>query len=237
MAEATLASPKTCQICTETKPHSHSVAGSSVRPHLEEILVQKNPAWSQNGYICIPCLNATRNEYVRLQMEKERGEITAIESEVLDSLQKGESVVEDMNREFDSHLTFGERAADHVASFGGSWKFIILFFVLLSLWIVANSIELLFHPVDPYPFILLNLMMSLLASIQAPIIMMSQNRAGERDRLRAENDFKVNLKSEIEVRAISDKLDQLMHNQWARLMEIQQMQLEMLEDLTDEHAK
>jgi uncharacterized membrane protein len=137
-----------------------------------------------------------------------------------------------MNAEFDNNLTFGERLADRVASFGGSWTFIMLFFALLATWVTANSIYWLYHPFDPYPFILLNLVMSLLASIQAPIIMMSQNRAGARDRLQAENDFKVNLKAEIEVRALTDKIDQLLHHQWAHMMEIQQIQMEMLEDLT-----
>src|ERR1700692_4609991 len=178
---------KTCLLCAEQKPHYHTVHGSTGRPHLEEIIVSRQPKWTQEGYICVPCLNGVRNEYVRSQMEKERGEITTIEAEVLESLRKGESVVEDMNREFDSKLTFGERLADHVASFGGSWKFLIIFFSLLALWIIANSIELIFHPVDPYPFILLNLMLSLVASVQAPIIMMSQNRAGIRDRMQAEN--------------------------------------------------
>ena len=229
MAET--ASFRICLLCAEQKPHYHTVRASTIHAPLDEILTSRNPGWSTEEFICVPCLNEVRNEYIRAQMEKERGEITTIEADVLDSLQKGESVVEDMNREFDARQTFGERLADHVATFGGSWKFIILFFTALLGWIALNSVELIFHPFDPYPFILLNLVMSLLASIQAPIIMMSQNRAGERDRLRAENDFKVNLKSEIEVRAINEKLDQLLHNQWARMMEVQQMQMELLEDL------
>jgi uncharacterized membrane protein len=100
----------------------------------------------------------------------------------------------------------------------------------MALWIMANSIYLLWRPFDPYPCILLNLALSLLAAIQAPIIMMSQNRQEARDRLRAENDYKVNLKAELEVRAIGDKLDQLIHHQWAHLMEIQQIQMEMIDD-------
>ena len=119
-----------------------------------------------------------------------------------------------------------------MAEFGGSWKFIILFFAVMAVWIAVNSIVLLWHPWDPYPFILFNLILSMLAAIQAPIIMMSQNRQEDRDRLRAENDYKVNLKAEIEIRALSEKMDQLLHNQWVRLLEIQQIQMEMLEDLT-----
>lgn len=105
--------------------------------------------------------------------------------------------------------TFGEKLADQVASFGGSWKFIILFFTLLVVWIIINSIAFLMKPFDPYPFILLNLILSCLASIQAPIIMMSQNRQEVKDRLRAENDYKINLKAEYEIRALQEKVDQM----------------------------
>jgi len=220
-----------CQVCTEPRPAKHSVPGSVVRPNLEELIIIRNPDWSPAGFICVPCLNDVRNEYIRSQIEKERGEISAIEQDVLQSMQAGESVVEDMNREFDAHQTVGERLADRVAEFGGSWKFIILFGMFIAIWVFGNAVLLMAKPFDPYPFILLNLALSMVGSLQAPIIMMSQNRAGERDRLRAENDFKVNLKSEIEVRAINEKLDQLLHNQWARLLEIQEMQMDLLEEL------
>jgi uncharacterized membrane protein len=128
-------------------------------------------------------------------------------------------------------LTVGQRIADTVAANMGSWRFIIIQSAILVVWIILN-VTAYIQQWDPYPFILLNLVMSLLASIQAPIIMMSQNRAGARDRLQAENDFKVNLKAEIEVRALTEKIDQLLHNQWARMMEIQQIQMEMLEEIT-----
>ena len=117
------------------------------------------------------------------------------------------------------------------------WVGGILFFAIMGVWIAINSIALIWRPFDPYPFILLNLMLSLLAAIQAPIIMMSQNRQEDRDRLRAENDYQVNLKAEIEVRAISEKLDQLIHHQWMRLIEIQQIQMEMIQDLGDRRSR
>jgi uncharacterized membrane protein len=146
-------------------------------------------------------------------------------------------VVEDQNKEFDKNLTWGERTADRVAAVGGSWGFVIGFAVLLLIWVIVNTIVLTSRAFDPYPFILLNLFLSMLAAIQAPIIMMSQNRAAARDRLQAENDFKVNLKAELEVRAIGDKIDQLLHHQWARLLEIQQIQMEMLEDLSGKRSR
>jgi uncharacterized membrane protein len=205
--------------------------GASVHHNIEDVIREQKPDWKESGFICIPCLNRFRTEFARVQMSRERDELTKLEHEVIESLHANESVVEDMNAEFDKNLTFGEKLADQVAAFGGSWTFIMLFFAVLSAWVIGNSLYWLYHPFDPYPFILLNLVMSLLASIQAPIIMMSQNRAGARDRLQAENDFKVNLKAEIEVRALTEKIDQLLHNQWARMMEIQQIQMEMLQDL------
>jgi uncharacterized membrane protein len=164
-------------------------------------------------------------------MERDRGELSALEEEVMRSLSDGALVAENLNPQYDRSLSLGERLADHVAEFGGSWRFIISFFVFMAVWIIANSIYLLFNPFDPYPFILLNLALSLLAAVQAPIIMMSQNRQEARDRLRAENDYQVNLKAELEVRAVSEKLDLLIHQHWAHLLEIQQVQTEMIQDM------
>ena len=127
----------------------------------------------------------------------------------------------------------GDAISDKVASFGGSWKFIIFFFVVLFLWIIINSIVLLQKPFDPYPFILMNLILSCIAAIQAPIIMMSQNRQEKKDRLRSENDYKVNLKSEIEIRTLHEKVDHLLLDQWSRMMKIQEMQIEMLEEIKE----
>jgi uncharacterized membrane protein len=135
-----------------------------------------------------------------------------------------------VNVEFDRRLTLGERIADQVAEFGGSWAFILSFAVLLVGWIIFNSGQLLGHPFDPYPYILLNLVLSCVAALQAPVIMMSQNRQEARDRLRAEQEYRVNLKAEIEIRHIIAKLDQLVMHQWQRLLEIQRLQLEMMQD-------
>ena len=128
-------------------------------------------------------------------------------------------------------LTFGQRLSDRIASFGGSWRFIILFGAVLFGWIILNAIFLLNRGFDPYPFILLNLILSCLAAIQAPIIMMSQNRAEARDRLRAENDYEINLKAELEIRHLHEKIDHLLRRQYNRLFEIQQIQIELLEEL------
>jgi uncharacterized membrane protein len=105
--------------------------------------------------------------------------------------------------------TYGERIADNVADFGGSWTFIISFFIFIIIWIGLNAFILLNRAFDPYPFILLNLILSCLASLQAPIIMMSQNRQEQKDRERAKKDFEINLKSEMEIRALNKKLDKI----------------------------
>ena len=221
----------TCQVCNLPKMTPLISRAENMRPSTEAFAAERYPNWTHEGWICTTCLNRTRADFVRAQMEAERGELTKIEHDVIDALHESETIVEDLNRQFDSNLSIGQAMADKVASFGGSWKFIIIFVSALSVWILWNLVTKGTANFDPYPFILLNLALSLTAALQAPIIMMSQNRAGERDRMRAEGDYKVNLKAELEVRAMAEKIDQLIHNQWMRLMEIQQIQMEMLDDL------
>lgn len=127
--------------------------------------------------------------------------------------------------------TFGQRVADKVATFGGSWTFIISFMVFLSLWIFSNIYFLANKGFDPYPFILLNLILSCIAALQAPIIMMSQNRQEEKDRERAKKDFYVNLKAEQEIRLLQEKLDHILEHQHEELIKIQKTQLKLLEDI------
>jgi len=126
--------------------------------------------------------------------------------------------------------TLGERLSDHLASFGGSWTFIIFFFVVLVAWMAFNVVLVEQERFDPYPFILLNLVLSCLAALQAPIIMMSQKRQEAKDRLRSENDYRVNLKAELEIRHLHEKIDHILTGQWERLAEIQQIQLELMQD-------
>ena len=223
---------QTCAVCGKQKPARQTVPASLVRSGLSDLIAESAPAWGPESFICVSCLNRFRTDYVRREMEKERGELTQLERDVVEAIHDNEIIADNLNQQFDRQLTLGERVADKVAEFGGSWYFIIAFFCVMAIWIVINSVVLLWRPFDPYPFILFNLVLSMLAAIQAPIIMMSQNRQEDRDRLRAENDYKVNLKAEIEIRWLSEKMDQLLHNQWVRLLEIQQIQMEMLEDLT-----
>ncbi|HUO97895.1 MAG TPA: DUF1003 domain-containing protein [Rhizomicrobium sp.] len=223
--------PVKCAICGQTKPQEEVVPAILVRPAIDATIRRKHPEWNINENICHACLNQFRSEYVMEQVQKDRGELSALENEVIDSIRQNEIVADNVNKQFDTNLSMGDRVADKVADFGGSWKFIFIFFGVMGVWIAANSLSMLWKPFDPFPFILFNLILSMLAAIQAPIIMMSQNRQESRDRLRAENDYQVNLKAEIEVRVMSEKLDQLLHHQWQRLLDIQRMQTEMIEDL------
>ena len=225
--------PAKCAICGQTKPQSEVTPGILVRPEIDAVIRRKHPEWTINENICDVCHNRVRTEYVMAQIQKDRGELSALENEVIDSIRQNQIVTDNLNKQFETQLKLGDRVADRVAEFGGSWKFIFIFFGVMAVWILANTIPLLWRPFDPFPFILFNLILSMLAAIQAPIIMMSQNRQEDRDRMRAENDYQVNLKAEIEVRVLSEKMDQLLHHQWQRLLEIQRMQTEMIEDLAN----
>ena len=220
-----------CQICKKPKSPHDGMLAELIRPSLLEFIKKRMPGWDGSGFICLDDLGKFRKEYVKEVLQEEIGELSALDQEVIESLQQHEILSNDITKQFETKLTFGERLSDRIASFGGSWRFIILFGAVLFGWIILNAIFLLNRGFDPYPFILLNLILSCLAAIQAPIIMMSQNRAEARDRLRAENDYKVNLKAELEIRHLHEKIDHLLRRQYNRLFEIQQIQIELLEEL------
>jgi uncharacterized membrane protein len=163
-------------------------------------------------------------------------ELTERERRILSHVKERKYVSHDINEEFDTRLTFGERIADRVASFGGSWTFIILFGVVLLTWVLLNSFILAKTGgvFDAYPYILLNLFLSMLASIQAPVILMSQNRQGVKDRMDAAHDYEVNLKAELEILSLHEKIDELRDQKWSELITIQQRQIELLTTLVSE---
>jgi len=220
-----------CQVCKQGKTMDEVLHAELVRPSVVETIRKKIPEWSASGYICLPDLNRLRAEYVQDVLEKDKGELSLLESEVVRSMKEHELLSRDLNTDFKEQLTLGQRMADRVAEFGGSWNFILCFAAVMIFWIVTNSIVFIWRPFDPYPFILLNLVLSCLAAIQAPVIMMSQNRQESRDRLRAEHDYRVNLKAELEIRHLNEKIDHLIIHQWERLLEIQQIQMELMEEL------
>jgi uncharacterized membrane protein len=220
-----------CNICGKTKARSMMMPAALVRNAVTEHIKAAYPDWKPQGYICLNDLNRFRLNYIQNLLESEKGELTALDHEVLQSLQRHEILSSNVDAEFEKDLALGEKMADRLASFGGSWTFIIIFAAILFAWIGLNSFLLLKKPFDPYPFILLNLVLSCLAAIQAPVIMMSQNRQEAKDRLRAQNDYQVNLKAELEIRHLHDKIDHLLSHQWERLVEIQQIQIDLLSEL------
>jgi uncharacterized membrane protein len=226
-----------CQICKGQKKLSEVIPAELVREAVVETIRKTYPDWSSSGFICISDLNQFRANYVKNVLEKEKGEISTIEEQVIRSVKENELLSKNINTEFEQKLTFGERLADKIADFGGSWNFIVIFGGVLLVWVAVNSMILIWRPFDPYPFILLNLVLSCLAAIQAPVILMSQNRQESRDRLRSEHDYLINLKAELEIRHLHEKIDHLLMNQWQRLLEIQQIQMELMEELAHKTAR
>jgi uncharacterized membrane protein len=224
--------PVICQICKKPKSPHNGMIADLIRPSLLEFVKKKVPDLDSKAFICFEDLGNFRKDYVKEVLEDEIGELSALDNEVIQSLEQHEILSADISTQFEKKLTFGERLSDHIAEFGGSWKFLIAFGAVLIGWIVLNALLLLNRGFDPYPFILLNLILSCLAAVQAPIIMMSQNRAEARDRLRAENDYKVNLKAELEIRHLHEKIDHLLRRQYNRLFEIQQIQIELLHEIS-----
>jgi len=226
-----VAAPVICEVCKKPKsPHSGMVA-ELIRPSLLEFIKKKLPDLDSKAFICFEDLGKFRKDYIKEVLEDEIGELSVLDQEVIESLEQHEILSADIEKQFEKKLTFGERLSDRIAEFGGSWKFLITFGAVIVVWIGANAVLLATRAFDPYPFILLNLILSCLAAVQAPVIMMSQNRAESRDRLRAENEYKVNLKAEREIRHLHEKIDHLLRRQYNRLFEIQQIQVELLEEL------
>lgn len=181
-------------------------------------------------------MNDQSQEYSKNRLIQDYETLSKREKEFLKRLLERKHIARDTNVEFANQLTLGQRLADKVASFGGSWRFIILFGSVLVAWVILNSVILAraHGSFDPYPYILLNLFLSMLASIQAPIIMMSQNRQAIKDRLDASHDYEINLKAELEISTLQQKLDELRDKQWGELVEMQQEQIRLLTRLLDE---
>ena len=226
-----------CTVCKKEKYLAEMIPASLISDPVRHVIERENPDWSPDGFICLSDLNHYRTEHVREILTNERGELTELEQEVARSLSEQELLSQNLNIEFNEKATIGSRIADRVAEFGGSWRFIIIFGLIIFVWILSNSLLLLFRPFDPYPFILLNLVLSCLAAMQAPIIMMSQNRQEAKDRLRSEHDYKVNLKAELEIRHLSEKMDHLIYHQWQSLLETQQLQMDMLNEIMAKEAE
>lgn len=207
------------------------IAFSEIRESVAQMIRKEFPQISDSDIISLEELNFYRRQYLTSLVEQERGELKSLNEDVVDAIRNNSILSETILDNDDPSLTPGQKAADRIASFGGSWTFIIVFFSFLILWMILNFVFLSNRGFDPYPFILLNLILSCIAAIQAPIIMMSQNRQEQKDRVRAEHDYKVNLKAELEIKLLSEKIDHVLIHQNKKLLDIQEVQIDYLEDL------
>ncbi|HEY4176039.1 MAG TPA: DUF1003 domain-containing protein [Kofleriaceae bacterium] len=223
-------SPRRCVICGDVDPDDLVPLAVAHLGLTERIAAKMSVPLEDDDHICRSCLNRERIAHSTERLREERGELTALESEIAKQATMHLAIARDADEVFERGKTFGNRTADRVAAIGGSWAFVIGFFTALAVWIVANVI-LATRSFDPYPFILLNLVLSTLAAVQAPIIMMSQNRVAARDRAQASEDFRTNLKAELEIASLHEKIDHLLHSQWEQLIEMQTTQLDLLQQL------
>lgn len=218
-------------ISNQKFPLSQRISGSSIRNSILELIQREHPDFDRTKFLAIPEMNLFREKYISSYLTDQLGTLSDLETKVLSSVKEHSTLADKLDDEKKTDLTTGQKVADKVATFGGSWVFIISFGVFIFIWIALNIFWFANKGFDPYPFILLNLLLSCLAAIQAPIIMMSQNRQEEKDRDRSKKDYMINLKSELEVRTLHEKIDHLMIYQQQDLIEIQKIQIEMMNDI------
>jgi uncharacterized membrane protein len=222
----------TSSISQKEFQESEKIHAKAIRKSIFNLINKEYPDFNSKSVISVTELNHYRQKYIAEYLVHEVGELNELEEDVLKTLQNQETITSKIGKDTEVlNFTFGQRLADKIASFGGSWKFIIIFGVFIAVWIASNIIFLVNKGFDPYPFILLNLILSCLAALQAPVIMMSQNRQEEKDRERSKQDYMINLKSELEIRMLHEKIDHLIIHQQQELLTIQPVQVEMLEDI------
>jgi uncharacterized membrane protein len=212
-------------------PISEKVSAKTIRHSILDLIQKDNPQFSHESYLAQSELNNYREKAISDYLVKEVGELSELEKTVLTSVTNNNTLTDKIDGDENKKLTAGQRIADKVASFGGSWTFIISFGIFIFIWIAINMFWLINKGFDPYPFILLNLILSCLAALQAPVIMMSQNRQEEKDRDRSKKDYMINLKSELEIRTLHEKIDHFIMDQQQELLELQKDQIEIMNDI------
>ena len=211
-------------------PENEKISAKNIRQSLLHFINKTHSNFSKNCFLSIEEMNDYREKYISEFLNKKLGNLTEVEKQVIQSVSKNTMISTEVEED-EQEITFGQKLADKVAEFGGSWGFIIFFMTFLVAWILLNVFWLSHHGFDPYPFILLNLILSCIAAIQAPVIMMSQNRQEEKDRERSKKDYKINLKSELEIRELHEKIDHLIIHYQQDLLEIQKTQIDLLENI------
>ena len=214
-------------------PLSERISATTIRHSILRAIQEQYPDFGEESYLSVSEINAFREKYIADYLAKELGELSDLEERVLASFRNNSTLTDKIADSGDESvtLTFGQKIADKVAAFGGSWTFILSFCFFLFLWIAINVVWFHNQGFDPYPYILLNLILSCVAALQAPIIMMSQNRQEEKDRARSKSDYMINLKSELEIRMLHEKIDHLIMHQQEELLEIQKVQIDMMQDI------
>ena len=209
-------------------PRHDLVALCALRPSLVHLIRTEHPDLSDDALISQATANRYRSLYVEQMLRRDRGVLSKLDAEIVRSIATQETISDNPDEEAVETRSFADRASDGLASFGGSWTFILSFALFLSLWMLWTAMDGK-TAFDPFPFILLNLMLSTLAAVQAPIIMMSQKRQEDRDRDRARSDYQVNLKAELEIRLLHEKIDHLIAREWRRLEETHAIEQELFE--------
>jgi uncharacterized membrane protein len=228
---------KTSHISKQIIEKGEDIKGRDIREGIFNLIKTNFQDFNKESFITITELNQFRRLYLTSLITQEKGEIAVIDRDVMEAIKNNAILSENIQDEIEADITFGQKLADKVAAFGGSWTFILTFFSFILIWILVNIWFIATRPFDPFPFILLNLILSCLAAIQAPVIMMSQNRLEQKDRKRGEHDYKINLKAELEIKLLSEKIDHLLVHQNKKLLEIQEVQTDYLEDLMKEVKK
>lgn len=227
----------TSDISGKSFPLSEKTSGKLVRNGILKEILKVNPSFNEDCFLSVAEFNQYRQQYIQNLLSREIGTLTELEQTVLDNIQHNHILADEASEVKQDRLNTAQRWADKIASFGGSWKFIISFLFFILIWVLINIYSMQNVVFDPYPFILLNLILSCVAALQAPVIMMSQNRQEEKDRERAKNDYMVNLKSELEIRMLHEKIDHLIITQQENLLEIQKIQAEMMQELMQDNYK
>lgn len=211
--------------------HQDYVHLKTIDTDIRSFILQKNKKLTIESQIPFITFMNYHFEYIKEKIIQDQNETKKINQEMLEQLKNKQIISQNLNTTINQKATFGQKSADAIAKFGGSWPFIFLFVVILGSWILLNTLHFFGLLFDRYPFILLNLVLSCLAAIQAPIIMMSQNRQAARDRIAADHDYQTNLKAELEISLLHEKIDYLMSQQWQQMLELQQLQIELLTQL------
>jgi uncharacterized membrane protein len=220
-----------CSLCNKYFKKNEVTPSELIGSNMTHEIKNLCPDWGVDQFICDKDLALTRSHYIQSLLLTEKGELTNLEQTVVDSLHKQELLSTNIEDNIQESASFLDRCADKIAIFGGSWWFLGSFTFFIVSWVGVNTFLYWLKPVDPYPYIFLNLLLSCLAAIQAPVIMMSQNRKETKDRMRSEHDYQINLKAELEIRHLHEKMDHLLVQQWEKMVKIQEIQLELLSEL------